>query len=333
MRKKSIFDHTVIVLILFFYSCTRDSRAPVLKGPYLGQEPPGMTPEVFASGVISHGFHELSITFSPDEDELFYITSDRGYTHYALIHVRQEGRRWQPPKVALFARDLNVYSVCFLPDGQALFFTGKPAGLDRSQPPSHDVYRVDRRDGAWGEAVRLESTVNSHRGESSVSVSQDHTLYFTRSAPGAPGDIWSAAWDGGAYGDPVRLGAPINTTSAESRPYIAPDGEYLLFQSNREGSLGMMDLYVAFRKAGDAWDEPVNLNVPINSAASDFGPSVSPDGKYLFFSSYRGLDSNSYHDRSYHELLKSYRQPESGYATLYWVDAKIIEDLKPDDFK
>ncbi len=51
----------------------------------------------------------------------------------------------------------------------------------------------------------------------------------------------------GVYGPPERLPPPVNTDANEAGPFIAPDGSYLLFQSNRPGGFGIMDLYVAYR--------------------------------------------------------------------------------------
>jgi Tol biopolymer transport system component len=45
---------------------------PILKGPYLGQKPPGMTPEIFAPGIVSTGLDELNSVFSPDGDEFYF---------------------------------------------------------------------------------------------------------------------------------------------------------------------------------------------------------------------------------------------------------------------
>jgi len=45
---------------------------PVLKGPYLGQKPPGMTPELFAPGFVSAGLSEAVCNFSPDGREVCF---------------------------------------------------------------------------------------------------------------------------------------------------------------------------------------------------------------------------------------------------------------------
>ena len=44
----------------FFYSKEKTNDWPVLKGPYIGQKPPGMTPEIFAPGIISTEKRQLN---------------------------------------------------------------------------------------------------------------------------------------------------------------------------------------------------------------------------------------------------------------------------------
>ena len=104
-----------------------------------------------------------------------------------------------------------------------------------------------------------------------------------------------------------RLDFPINTGYNEHDPYIAPDESYLIFTSNRPGGYESADLYICFKNTDDSWAEPINMGNKINSDKYDYCPILSPDGKYLFFSSYR-----------------------TGNGDIYWVDAKVIEELKPD---
>ena len=174
-------------------------------------------------------------------------------------------------------------------------------------------------DGQWAAAENIGPPVNSDGSESAVSVAADSTLYFHRPGESGPSDIWSATWNGDRYEEPVRLGAAVNSDKNEARPYIAPDQSYLLFQSNREGSLGFQDIYITVRNEDGSWKEPVSVGESINSAASDFAPSLTPDGRFLFFSSYRGIDPEILEGKSYRELLETYRWPQNGYSTLYWV--------------
>jgi hypothetical protein len=58
--------------------------------------------------------------------------------------------------------------------------------------------------------------------------------------------------------------------------------------SNRPGTVGGLDIWVATRKStSDPWSAPVNLGPNVNSASIDAGPALSFDGKTLYFQSNR----------------------------------------------
>jgi Tol biopolymer transport system component len=91
----------------------------------------------------------------------------------------------------------------------------------------------------------------------------------------------------GPWSRPVSLGPVLNSTDHEQNPAISRDGLSLYFSSTRTGSQGF-DIWVSHRLAVDLpWETPVNLGPTVNTPANDNGPNLSPDGRYLFFSSNR----------------------------------------------
>ena len=93
---------------------------PVLEGPYLGQKPPGMTPEIFASGIISTGHYEQGNSFSPD-GKAFYYTLVGPRFGITLFMQMQHGR-WSKPQTAPFSGKYNDYYPYYSPDGKRLYF-------------------------------------------------------------------------------------------------------------------------------------------------------------------------------------------------------------------
>jgi hypothetical protein len=75
-------------------------------------------------------------------------------------------------------------------------------------------------------------------------------------------------------------------------PIESPDGRSLFIASNRLGTLGGNDIWVATRAhEGAAWSDPVNLGAPINSTANDFCPTPLTGGWLLFVSERTGADT------------------------------------------
>lgn len=90
------------------------------------------------------------------------------------------------------------------------------------------------------------------------------------------------------WGTPVNLGSVINTTANEQHPFLSKDGLSLFFTSDRQGTLGGLDLWVSERESKDApWGSPQNLGSVINSNTLDMAPSLSPDEHLLYFHSSR----------------------------------------------
>ena len=74
MKPKAIYVGIFLSFIFILSSYPQKSEFPVLKGPYLGQKQPGMTPEIFAPGIVStEKFREFSGTFTPDGKEYYFF--------------------------------------------------------------------------------------------------------------------------------------------------------------------------------------------------------------------------------------------------------------------
>jgi Tol biopolymer transport system component len=86
---------------------------------------------------------------------------------------------------------------------------------------------------------------------------------------------------------PVWLGSVVNSAASEAGPALSADGLSLYFYSNRPGSAGN-DIWVSQRPTvSAAWGAPVNLGPTINTASSEFVPSLSSDGHWMYFASDR----------------------------------------------
>ena len=93
---------------------------------------------------------------------------------------------------------------------------------------------------------------------------------------------------GSEWSDPVNLGPLINSSALDGNAGLSPDGLTLYFVSARPGGLGNNDIWVSHRQCVPCdWEAPVNLGAPINSDAGEGAPTLSDDGRNLFFFSLR----------------------------------------------
>ncbi len=278
---------------------------PVLEGDYMGQKPPGETPELFARGIVSSiwGLHSTA-AFSPDGNIVMWapmieIPGQLYSTGGILMSERKNGR-WTVPRFTEFTGEEEGDVPFFAPDGKRVYFMSAQDLPGIPQSGKERIWYVDRIAAGWSSPKPVDAAVNDYPHHWQFSVDADHTICFSSNTPQGhgQGDIYCAKYVDGNWLEPVNLGSPVNTDATEEMPFIAPDGSYLLFSRD-------YDLFISYRKEDGRWTEPKNLGNPINSPGIDICPIVSPDGKYLFFLSQRGGENH-----------------------IWWVDTGFIEKLK-----
>jgi outer membrane protein OmpA-like peptidoglycan-associated protein len=121
----------------------------------------------------------------------------------------------------------------------------------------------------------------------------------------------------GRWTSRVNLGPPINTHGNEGAQCISPDGKYLFYTAcNRPNGLGSCDIYMA-EKIGNSWSEPVNLGAPLNSPSWESQPSISSDGRTLYFLSSRSGGQGRT------DIWKSVRQDDGSWSAPVNLGNKI----------
>jgi len=100
-------------------------------------------------------------------------------------------------------------------------------------------------------------------------------------------DFFVSYKDSSGWQKAVPLGPPVNTNENEGAQCISADGRLLFFTGcGRPDGLGSCDIYMSVRQKGK-WSAPVNLGDPVNTGAWESQPSVSADGRWLYFTSNR----------------------------------------------
>jgi hypothetical protein len=278
-------------MVCVFICCLPGVCFGTLSGPYFGQEPPGLTPEVFAPGVICFdNRYEQNSTFTPDGQEFCFAVTNSSWSTSIAWHTRQEQGIWTTPARAAFAGSGDVWGCNFSWDGEGFYF----ASSRPSYPPTN-LWRCQKTSSGWSAPVKLNAPVSSSRDEWGCSVLADKTIYLCSHRTGGSGgcDIWVVPYVGGQYTQASNI-AILNTSSNDCAPFIAPDQQYLIFDSVKPGGYGSTDLYITFRSPDGSWTAPQNLGSVINSTDIDMGFSLSPDGKYGFFTRRSNHDSDIY---------------------------------------
>ena len=314
---------------------SKDSDFPILRGPYLGQNPPAMQAEIFAPNIISTSHEEHICSFTPDGKEVYFRIM--GPPRGGIYFMKEENGRWTKPEFASFLGNYDT-NCALSPDGDKMVFSsGMPHDRKGKSLDHWEIWIVERVENDWGDPINLGPPINSMEYSSVCpSIANSGNIYFySATKPGGygEGDLWMSEFKNGEYLDPVNLGAPINTEFWENDPFIAPDESYLIFQSDREGDHEFGDLFISYKNKDGKWIKPINMGENVNASYSGEGcPMVSPDGKYLFFSGMK-INYNKFIDEpvSYTDKMRILNNPGNGSEDIFWIDAKIIEKLRPNN--
>lgn len=335
MKYRTILIGFLLSFIFVFISHAQQGNSPLLKGPYLGEKPPGIMPKVFEPKIVSTGLDELNSVFSPDGREFYFCVRNFSGA-VSIFQMKMEGEKWSQPKLLPFASRYGDIDVTMSPDGTKILFSSKRPIPGSDKPKEdNDFWMVKREGNTWGEPIYLGEDINSDSHDYYPMMTNNGTIYFSsqREGPGT-NNIYRSECVDGKYSKGVILGEAINTEHREFDPYISPDESILIFSSTRPEGLGSGDLYISFKDKEGNWVKAKNMGDKINTAGSEYCPMISLDGKYLFFTG-AGRNGRRIPDKSitYEDFKKSHNSSKNGLSDIYWVDAKIIEELKPDELR
>jgi hypothetical protein len=290
-------------LITFFLLVTANvisfaqKDVPKLTGPYLGQKQPGMTPKIFAQGIVSTRDHfELGCSFSPDGKEFYFARTDSPSwdSGGSIMSSYIKNGRWTVPEKISFTSRFVDTSPHVTYDGKKMFLN-RFHRSDTNIPSG--IWFSNRTNDQWDRPQFLCPGTYP-------TTTTDGTLYFAHYSETGDRALFKSKYVNGKYLEPDILGGEINTPYFENHPFIAPDESYVIFDSDRDcahpGTQEKVDLYICFRNQNGSWGKVVLFGDTLGNKYKNCA-YVSPDGKFLFFASE---------------------------GNIYWVDAKIIEQFR-----
>ena len=265
---------------------------------------PPSAPILFAPGVVSTpDSGEAFGTLTPDGRE-FYFTKHHNFARHHIMVTRFALGQWTLPELVPISGTYNDREPRLSPDGKRLYFSSNrpiTAG-DTGRRRDLDLWYSDRQsNGQWSPPRHMEG-VNSDANDFSPVVTANGTLYFISNRAGAignvekPYNVWRARpvdLAKGVWAAPENAGPAVNA-GFETNVFVTPDESLMLV--SRDGApdgLGGDDLYFSRRVRG-SWQRMRHFPAPINSKEYEYGPALSADGKWLFFTSHRTGNGDIY---------------------------------------
>jgi hypothetical protein len=298
-------------------------KFPELKGPYFGQKPPGLVPEMFAPGLVSTEHHDDGPpAFSPDGKECFFRVNgqfDGANRPGVIFETREENGRWIEPRPAFFTGDDSVGLVRWSRDGRRLFFSSRRPITGTARAAAPNLWVIERAGPGWTEPRHVPLPLGERKLEG-FDVAPDGTLFAAlRDAAGA--GIFQLEFTGSEYQAPRALDLGLAPEISAIVPALSPDGRCLVFNGVGKGP-GEIDLRVSFRSPDGTWPPARKIGGSLNMENPRF-PGFSPDGKYLFFESQRKPG-----DPQKRWATEKFRGPQDGGVDVYWIDARALEAAK-----
>lgn len=293
---KSIYPPMIFLLSSMMMSSVSNAQdtTPTLEGPYLGQTPPGLIPQPFAPGIVTTKGWEYGAIFSPDMKEFYFLRNNQETDKHELVVYENKNNQWHQTSVSP-----RQGQPIIAPDGKTMHLGRR--------------YK-ERTDAGWSERKSLDAPFDDIL-IMRMSSSTKGTYFFDEVIADGNGGykdapIQSSRLVDGKYEEPKPLNKEINSGKMNSHPFIASDESYIIWDSERDDGFGDGDIYISYKQGDGSWGKAINMGDEINTDAWDAAASVTPDGKFLFFNRNVGSEDNQNID-------------------IFWVDAQIIEDLRP----
>ncbi len=289
MKSKTLFIR-ILVFSIFVLNCrTQQDDFPKLTGPYLGQKPPGMAPDIFAPGIVSlKGIHDFKGAFSIDGKEYYFCRRLPPDYKQALYFMKVDKKLWTEPAPLKITEGPRTGHPCITHDNKCLLFYWR---FNQDQSQQSGYYASARTDTGW--------SAPQYAGQALVvTTDRSGSLYGNEIVNGSPPEFYlnKITFKDGLFTDHKRLYIDMHY-GKQTHPCIAPDGSYIVFDIQHENS----KLFVSFKDEKNQWEKAVDLTrYGLQEGARN--ASISPDGRYLFYG-YKG--------------------------DIWWVNAKIIEKLRP----
>ncbi|WP_430966482.1 hypothetical protein [Spongiimicrobium sp. 2-473A-2-J] len=292
--------------------------SPLAKHVFLGMTPT-KTPRLLAPELLASPAEEYNGTFSLQGNE-FYYTTDIPENAFITFTEMKADSSWTSPSVAAFSGTYSDYDPLFSPDGSKLYFSSSRPMPDNT---NSRIWYVERIDGGWGEPQPVPLT-DSGASEYYSSLTHKGDIYFNI---WSKGDIFKAERTEEGY-TITALDTIINAKANVGDPFISPEEDYLIFRGYGTPNLGRGDLYISFRIDG-TWTAAENLGEPINSAAHEICPYVTPDGKWFIFASSRVAQKVEMQPlQPIAPVREKYRSHDNGELNIYYMSADFIREMQ-----
>lgn len=238
---------------------------------YLGQTPPGNIPQIFNLPVSIGSFAAERIAISNDNTEIYYSVVHNYYpaTGDTIKYFSYSGGSWTGPfnlSPGYLAPALSVKS-------DTMYFQNAYIQNGNSV---YETFISVKSGSSWSNPQRILSGLNSAHY---LQVTNNYNYYISSvPSPTIGASDWCKLKINGTDTSVISLGLPVSTTGDNLDFYISRDESFII--TTKPQPVG---LSISYHKTDGGWTNPKSLGSDINFGLSMWGPYVTSDNKYLFY--------------------------------------------------
>jgi hypothetical protein len=236
------------------------------RSKFLEQTPPGNTPKAFPL-FVNHGFFAAErIAISNDGRDIYYSEIKAYYP------IRGENIKRYTFSDGKWTGPFNLF-VGYAP---SLSLTGDTMYLERKGPGNKSETYISVRIGSgWANPKRILTKLDKAHY---YQVTKTGNHYISSIAGNGTGlNDWCKVIITGADTTALSMGKPLNTAWDDLDFFVALDESYMIITRP-------VGLSISFNMNNGIWTNPVNLGKKINFGLGMWGPWVTRDNRYLFYS-------------------------------------------------
>lgn len=212
------------------------------------------------------------------------------------------------PKPIEFSSKFSNGGPVWIDKNKMLFYSKRPIISNNPDESINDLWICERNDTNWKEPYCLNFSKFT-KFAFAPTITNSGTIYFVGFADSVENNmgIYRSKLGKVGYEKPKLLSEQINSRYFDWTPFISADESFLIFSSNRPGSNDKGgDLFISFKNSNYNWSKPINMGAKVNTDRQERFPSVSRDGRILFFT----------------------RATNDKYDDVFWIDSRIIDEIK-----
>jgi Tol biopolymer transport system component len=280
-KLKIILLFTIIVL-----SCKNENDNTKIQ--FLTDEIPSNIPFEFKQNIVPENKLIHKGIFSPDLKEYYYTISDKSFEKFEVFVIKKNSGNWSEPKKAFFSSKYDEHGMSFSPDGNSIYFSStRPTNIEGVFETWH-IWKSEKINGEWKEPIFVDIPNLRKKLVSHPTITNSGTLYFhTSNLDYTEMDIYHSKEVNDKFEDAKKTTIWMNSETGKCTPYVSPKEDYLIF-----ASIGnQLDLMISFSNGNGEWINTKKLNKEINNTGQG-NPYVTPDNKFLFFTTGEHLKTN-----------------------------------------